>query len=267
MVDRYAWQPVCARQGGRFADMADQEAVGRDDDAGVLALAERRDGGAQRLHAAHRGELDLGTTLLDDLPHEADVLVVDAGVEQQRRALHRGDDLAQQAPPFADQLGIDEGEARDVAAGPGQGLDEAERHRVDHQSADDGNGRGCLLERHDVGRSVGQDHVGLQRHELVDVAGDGGGIARCPALLDADGLAVDPAEGRQPLLEGCQPLARVGVVRGERAQHAHERHAALALRPRRSRPRGETAEKTAPPHSMILIQSPRRHGPGWSAVW
>ena len=79
------------------------------------------------------------------------------------------------------------------------------------------------------------DDIDLEPDELGRDLGEALAASLCPAILDRDGAALDPAEFAQPLHKGGGPMAP--VRRRARAQEPDGRQLPRLLRARRERPR------------------------------
>jgi hypothetical protein len=147
--------------------------------------------------------------------------------------------LFENLEPFRCKFVQQKGNARGIAARPGETRDEPELHRVGARGEHDGNG----LRRLDRGRcdvpAEREHHIGLQTHEIC---GEGGETLR-PALriavLNRKILPFDVAEVTQA---AASYLDRRLVVRGAEQQHSQTRDPRL-LRAGREQPRCRAAEK------------------------
>jgi hypothetical protein len=113
---------------------------------------------------------------------------------------------AKQFEPLRRQLGRQEIDAGQIAAGPGETGDKTEPDRILRDSEDDGDGRGCRFCRHCNDVSETGEHgdpsanqLGCQRRELLDVTFG-------PAVQDGDVVALDIAHLLQAIAECAQTL-------------------------------------------------------------
>src|SRR5262249_33027496 len=115
---------------------------------------------------------------------------------------------------------------------------EAAADRVGDVGEDDRDGAGFALEGLHHRSDAGEDQVGCRSDELGRVFLKELGVARRPAVLEADVVAFLPAELLHRLPERREPRPRFGVALGSGRDDPDPPHPFGLLRPRRERPRG-----------------------------
>src|SRR5262249_9082219 len=101
---------------------------------------------------------------------------------------------------------------------------------------DDRDGAGFALEGLHHRSDAGEDQVGCRSDELGRVFLEELGVARGPAVLEADVVAFLPAELLHRLPERREPRLRFGVALGSGRDDPDPPHPFGLLRPRRERP-------------------------------
>src|SRR6516162_3977645 len=96
---------------------------------------------------------------------------------------------------------------------------------------------------YDSRASDGQYDVRLECHQFGCILAHGCGIARAPAIVDADILPDGPTRLLQGLRESGQECVPFSIVCRKRCKDTDAPHAIGLLRPRRERPCGRPAEQ------------------------
>jgi hypothetical protein len=115
----------------------------------------------------------------------------------------------------------------------------------------------------------GEHNVRRESEQFLGISVKAAGIAHCPAIIDAEVAAVDPAQVAQSLLKGSDPQSRLWIIGGERHEHADVPHPLRLLRPRRERPcshRAAEQRDELAPMSLIEwrpIPASRERTPGY----
>src|SRR5205807_257163 len=159
-----------------------------------------------------------------------------------RQPAETGDNLAQEFESLAGGIGRLTRKAGDIPARPRQTCDEAEANRVGCQREDDGYDRCRLLCREDCA-SRGDNDIDLESDKLGRDFGVALDASLCPAILDRDGAALDPAEFAQPLHKSRGPMAPCSRRAG--AEKSDGRQLAGLLRPPGERPKIRRQERRA----------------------
>jgi hypothetical protein len=133
--------------------------------------------------------------------------------------------------------------------------------RIGDRDEDDRDGAHLQGERRQCRCGGGDDQVRLKFNELLRQRPGQGQIAAIPAIVDAQIATLGPSELPERLLECRAALAILGIVLGERHEHADARHAFALLRARGERPHGrhraaEKANELASPHIRTQAQGP-----------
>ena len=160
----------------------------------------------------------------------------------------RGDNLTQEFELLAGKIGLQIGQAGDVAARTCQARHQARNDRIGCHRKHDRDDRCGLLYRVGGG-SVGDDGVDLEADKLGRDLGGSLGAPLCPAILDRDCATLDPAECAQALHKSSSPRipdSRVRAQEPDRRQFCR-RLGTNGERPSRRAP--EDAEKFPPLHS------------------
>src|SRR5262249_23449174 len=164
----------------------------------------------------------------------------------------RSRDLFEQPQPFRAETELKYSKSGGVPARPREAVDIARPNRVADPHEHDGYCAGRLLQRSQARASKGEHNVRRESEQFLGISAKAAGIAHCPAIIDAEVAAVDPAQVAQSLLKGSTPQSRLWIIGGERHQYAHAPHLFRLLRARRERPRGRRAaeqrDERAPPH-------------------
>jgi hypothetical protein len=112
-----------------------------------------------------------------------------------------GRNLLQQLQPFCSEAVFKLGKAGDVAAGPGQALDEARADRVDALREHDRDGAGRLHHRYQGEVAGREDDVGRERDQFRRVFATAVGIICTPAIVDPQVTTIGPTQRLERLLE------------------------------------------------------------------
>ena len=82
-----------------------------------------------------------------------------------------------------------------------------------------------------------EDYIGTGRDDLYSKAANAGGVAGCPARIDAYVPANAPPQLLQPLHKRTMAHRCLRVITGECVEHSDAPHPLRLLRARRQRPR------------------------------
>ena len=134
------------------------------------------------------------------------------GIEKDRHARDRRDDLGQHPQPFAGHRRVVICEAGDIAAGARQTLDEALANRVGDIYQDDRDRAVLPPQRSDTRAAPGHEHLGVELDEFRRIPFVERGGAASPAPIDAQILAIAPIERAKPLHQGGGARLPVRVV-------------------------------------------------------
>src|SRR5262249_52351010 len=174
-------------------------------------------------------------------------------VTDQRHPLDAGRDLLKQLQPFPDDRVLERREPGDIATWFRQIRNEAAADRVGDVGEDDRDGAGFALEGLHHRSDAGEDQV-ARSDELGRVFLKELGVARGPAVLEADVVAFLPAELLHRLPERREPRLRFGVALGSGRDDPDPPHPVRLLRARRERPRrrraAEQCDELASFHSI-----------------
>src|SRR5262249_42664875 len=168
------------------------------------------------------------------------------------------ENLAQDFEAFGGEIGCQVRQAGDIAAWPCQGTDEPAADRVSRHREDDGNDRCGPLCRECWFGAICENQVDLAPDKLGREVGIALGASLAPAVLDRDGVTIDPAEFAQPLHTCIYPCALAYWPAA--AEVPDSRRLAGLLRARRERPRccraADQRYECAPFHSIASSASP-----------
>src|SRR5215472_18459060 len=158
-----------------------------------------------------------------------------SAILKERHSLYTWRDLLEQFQPFAADAVFIQHEAGSVAAGPGEGFDEAGAYRFGDLHEHDRYRASGLQQWPRACTASGQDDVGCERGQFRRASANALGVARSPADVNANVAAIDPARLRQRLCERQDTGLPLWIVRRVRHEHADPPHA-VTLRARRERP-------------------------------
>src|SRR5262249_7135087 len=108
---------------------------------------------------------------------------------------------------------------------------------------------------------IGQDDVRRERDQLGRIFAHGVGLAVAPAIVETNVLPDGPTRSLQGLRESGHAGLPLGIVRGERREHADASHPPALLRAPRARGgrgRAEERYELAPSHSITSSARPSR---------
>jgi len=144
-------------------------------------------------------------------------------IDQHGHTSRCGYQLAQKFEPLCCQFAPEPIDACQIAARPGKAGDKTQLDRVFAADENDGDRRGCGLDR-ECSRSGGGDHSNTATNEIGRQRWQSIGLIVGPAIFDRDVLAIDKARLLQALVECAQLIAgrmnRCGV---EEPHHRHRR--------------------------------------------
>src|SRR5215472_2253298 len=122
--------------------------------------------------------------------------------------------------------------------------DHAGSDRIDGSRNYDRNRARHLLEDRDDAAADGDDDIRFALQETRGVAAHQLHVVGCPALIELDFAALEPAQPVKLLLEAPHPCLHIRVARGKGHQDSHPPQlVAGLLRARRERPSSRTADK------------------------
>jgi hypothetical protein len=114
---------------------------------------------------------------------------------------------------LADELGVDVGRSREIAARPREGRDEAVRDRIGSRREDNGDGPGRVLGGQGCGRaSSGHDHIHLECNQFSGECWKTLELPLGVSVFDHEIAALDVPEGMQSLTKGLVQVAIHGPV-------------------------------------------------------
>ena len=111
-----------------------------------------------------------------------------------RMPTHSWNGLLEQFQRLADELLLDEGQARDIAAGPRKAGDESVLNRTGSTSEDNGDGPGRVLGGQGMGGASGQDDINLERNQFGRKSGKPLGLPLGISVLDGEVATLDVTE-------------------------------------------------------------------------
>ena len=223
------------RQGpDQMATRIDERIRCRDQAATGLAR-ERRDSGFDFCLVAHRGCRKLDRERCrgcSEFTQEDRIERRAVGIEQQRHTCDVGGNLLEHLQPFPDQGKVNEGEARDIAAGIRQGRHEALSNRIVNDVENDRDGVGRPLQCGNNRRPAADDEVRCRTHQLCCLCLDLTQISTGVSMLDSDIAVLSPAERLETLAKCNDPSQHLGIVLGVWMQECDAPHALALLRAR-----------------------------------
>jgi hypothetical protein len=105
-------------------------------------------------------------------------------ISKHRHSRHPRHDLFEQFKPLPADAVFERSKAGDVAARPGQAIDETCADRVGDNREHDGYRARRLLQCLNAGGGRGQNDVRRERQQFLGVSSKVSGVARCPAIVD-----------------------------------------------------------------------------------
>src|SRR5262249_19498596 len=164
----------------------------------------------------------------------------------------------EQFQPFPAQAVFEIHKAGNVAARPGQVIDEAGADRIGYAIEHNRNRPGLPPQRRHAQGASSQDDVRRECDQFCRVCAVAVAVVSPPAGGAPHVAAGAPAQLLQDLWERREAGPAVWIVRGRVHEHADTPNPLALLRPRRERPRRRTAEQSderAPPHSITSSAS------------
>lgn len=148
----------------------------------------------------------------------------------------------QEVEPLRAQLGVLEGDPGDVPPGVSEALHETQGDGVVEARDDRGRRRGAL-DRGDRGWGRRDDDIQLEIDQFLGQTGKPVEMPFGPPILDHDALALDVAEGPQPVAERGQPLGLHPRIHSEKT-HPRSGSGALCLGRRRHGEQGADDQRS-----------------------
>src|SRR5579862_1225470 len=175
-------------------------------------------------------------------------------VEEHQRSRHTGRELLKSLQPFAADLGLESGEARQVAARVRQALDKPAADRVADLRKDGRYRAPCLQQGRQEIVAMDDNDIRLEIDDLHRITPHAIGIGAAEAIVETNVAALNPTGVAKPPDERVDPAFGLGVVLGCSDKHADTPHLAVLLCVGGKRPSdGGAAEQRndlAPPHSI-----------------
>src|SRR5262249_36430919 len=192
----------------------------------VIGIAHRK---GRDLHAERwRGRLDLGQLSSICRTHR---------VVNNRHAGHAWRKLLEQFQPFYRDRVLVKGESRYVAAGVCEARNEAAANRVADLCEYNRDGSGRLRQLRQGRSGTGDDHVRFRSHQLSRIGPRAIDVGAGPVHLDADIVAIGPAEPLESIPERRDPELQFGISLRTGDQETDPPYPLALLRARRERPR------------------------------